>query len=136
MRVQMIGHACLLCETEDVRILMDPWIVGPANFRSWWHIPEVDLDPAKLPALDYIYVSHMHGDHFHTQTLERMPQRPTVLIPQLYHNRFVRRLRQLGYTRILELPHGKEVRLKGSTRVCCLQVANDSALACPIPGPR
>ena len=95
MRVQMIGHACLLCETEDVRILMDPWIVGPANFQSWWHIPEVDLDLAKLPALDYIYISHMHGDHFHTQTLERMPQRPTVIIPQLYHNRFVRRLRQL-----------------------------------------
>src|SRR5437763_1046337 len=41
MRVEMLGHACLLCETEDTRIFMDPWIAGPANFRSCWHVPAV-----------------------------------------------------------------------------------------------
>src|SRR2546430_13197973 len=129
MQVRMLGHASLLCETEDVRILMDPWLVGPANFRSWWHLPEVDLDPAKLPEIDYIYISHLHGDHFHVPTLTRLPQRPTVLIPRLYHNRLVCRLRELGYTRIKELSHGKPVHLTGSTTACCLQMGNDSLLA-------
>src|SRR6266571_7552279 len=72
MRIEMLGHACLLCETEDTRILMDPWILGPANFRSWWHFPAVTRDPAELPPLDYIYVSHLHEDHFHGATLAQL----------------------------------------------------------------
>src|SRR5881409_3605759 len=90
MQVTMLGHASLLCETGEVRILMDPWLVGPANFRSWWHLPEVDLDPGKLPEIDYLYISHVHGDHFHVPTLEALPQKPTILVPRLYHNRLVR----------------------------------------------
>src|SRR5262249_45971874 len=129
MRVEMIGHACLLCETEDARILTDPWIVGPANFRSWWHLPELHLDPSQLPSLDYIYISHLHGDHFQEETLKQLDRRATVLVPRLYHNRMVEHLRRLGYSRILELPHGKETRLGRSTRVCCLQMGNDSLLA-------
>jgi hypothetical protein len=129
MRVTLIGHAALLCETEDVRILMDPWIVGPANFCSWWHLPEVDFDPACLPPLDYLYISHLHDDHFHVPTLKRLNQRPTVLIPRLYHSRLVSRLRALGYPRVQELSHGAEVSLGRSTRACCLQVSNDSLLA-------
>ena len=129
MQVTMLGHASLLCETGEVRILMDPWLVGPANFRSWWHLPEVDLDPGKLPEIDYLYISHVHGDHFHVPTLEALPQKPTILVPRLYHNRLVRRLRELGYTRIKELSHGKPVHLRGSTTACCLQMGNDSLLA-------
>jgi len=128
MRVTMLGHACLLCETEDARILMDPWLVGPANFRSWWHLPETPFDPSKLPPLDYLYLSHLHEDHFHVQTLKRLDRRPTVLVPRLYHNRLVSRLNQLGFTRIKELPHAKECWLSRSTRVCCLQMGNDSLL--------
>lgn len=129
MRVAMLGHACLLCETEDARILMDPWLVGPANFRSWWHLPDIRIDPASLPSPDYIYLSHLHGDHFHVPTLERLDRRATVLVPKLYHSRMVDRLRQLGFTRIMELPHGKDMLLGRATRVCCLQMGNDSLLA-------
>ena len=75
MRAEMIGHACLLCETEAGRILTDPWIVGPANFRSWWHLPELHCDLSRLPGLDYIYVSHLHGDHFQEETLRQSPCR-------------------------------------------------------------
>ena len=110
MRVTMLGHACLLCETEDTRILMDPWLVGPANFRSWWHFPEVSVDPAKLPPLDYLYISHLHGDHFHIPTLERLDRRPTVLVPRLYHNRMLRRLHQLG---VAESHHAGALRAHG-----------------------
>lgn len=125
----MLGHACLLCETEDARILMDPWLVGPANFRSWWHLPEAAFNPAVLPPLDYIYLSHLHEDHFHVPTLERLDRRPTVLVPKLYHDRMVRRLRHLGFARVRELPHDKEVLLGRSTRVRCLHMGNDSLLA-------
>src|SRR5262245_46515308 len=128
MQIAMLGHACLLCETEDLRILMDPWIVGPSNFRSWWHLPDEETDVQTLPSLDYIYVSHLHEDHFHQGTLLNLKQRPKVLVPRLYHNRLVQKLRRLGYTEILELPHAKRVKLEGSTWVCCVQTGNDSML--------
>jgi beta-lactamase family protein len=129
MRIEMVGHACLLCETQDARILMDPWVWGPSNYQSWWHIPPARLNPADLPPLDFLYISHLHDDHLHPPSLERLRQRPEVLVPRLYHRRLVDRLRRLGFTRIRELPHGREVGLRGSTRVCCLQVGNDSMLA-------
>jgi hypothetical protein len=108
---------------------MDPWLRGPANFQSWWHFPAVTRDLAQLPPLDYIYISHLHGDHFHVPTLEKLDRRPTVLIPRLYHNRMVRRLRDLGFTRVLELPHAKEVQLTSATRVTCTQMGRDSVIA-------
>ncbi|MGH9892051.1 MAG: MBL fold metallo-hydrolase [bacterium] len=129
MRVTMIGHAAMLCETEDLSILMDPWIAGPANFSSWWHLPEVCHEVARLPRLDYIYISHLHGDHFHEATLAQLAQRPTVLVPRLYHDRMVTKLRRLGFTSIRELPHGAEVGLSATTRVCCTQMGNDSVIA-------
>ncbi len=129
MRVEMIGHAALLCETEDTRILMDPWIVGPALFRSWWHIPEVTRDVSELPPVDYIYISHLHRDHFHDPTLERLDRRATVLVPRIYHDGMVRRLKKLGYTRIRELPHFREVAISHRTRVACVQMSGDSVLA-------
>src|SRR6266699_6572367 len=129
MRVEMLGHACLVCETEDARILMDPWLIGPANFRSWWHIPRLTRAVAELPPFDYIYISHLHGDHFHETTLQQLDRRATVLIPRLYHNRMVHRLRDLGYTRIVELSHAKEFQLTRATRVNCVQMGRDSVLA-------
>src|SRR5580765_4325285 len=114
MRVTMLGHACLLCETADSRILMDPWLSGPANFRSWWHFPEVKCDLSALPQLDYLYVSHLHDDHFHAATLKQLDKHAVVLIPRLYHKRLVEGLRIFGYDRIIELPHAQRVNLDGS----------------------
>lgn len=129
MRITMIGHAALLCETEDARILMDPWICGPANFQSWWHLPDIPPDLSGLPPLDYVYISHLHGDHFHEATLQLLPRRATILVPRLYHDRMVTKLRRLGYGRIRELPHAQEVALSAHTRVCCSQLGNDSVIA-------
>jgi hypothetical protein len=135
MRVTMLGHAAVLCETEDVRILMDPWILGPANFQSWWHLPDIPRDlcgPADLsglPRLDYVYISHLHGDHFHEPTLQKLSRDLTVLVPKLYHDRLVTKLGRLGYRNIRELPHAREVQLTAATRVTCVQMGNDSVLA-------
>ena len=129
MRVTMLGHGTLLCETEDVRILMDPWILGPANFRSWWHLPDVPADVRELPPLDYVYISHLHGDHFHEPTLEKLSRDVTVLVPKLYHDRLVTKLGRLGYRKILELSHAREVALTAAPRVTCMQMGTDSVLA-------
>ena len=49
MRVTHLGHACLLVETADTRILVDPGTFSP-GFES-------------LRDLDAIVVTHQHADH-------------------------------------------------------------------------
>lgn len=133
MRITMLGHACLLCETEDGRILMDPWLAGPSNFQSWWHLPEVTVQPSDLPPADYVYISHLHDDHFHPPTLSRLDRGSVVLIPKLYHDRLRRRIERLGFARIRELKHAREEILGRSTRINCCQIGNDSLLAVSDP---
>ncbi len=52
-RVQWLGHACLLFESDGTHVLVDPFLTGnPASATS----------ADKVPA-DFILVSHGHGDH-------------------------------------------------------------------------
>ena len=52
-RVQWLGHACLLLESDGRRVLIDPFLTGnPAAAKK---AGEVEAD--------FILVSHGHGDH-------------------------------------------------------------------------
>ena len=64
MRVTGLGHASALIETAYGSILTDPW-VNPAYFGSWFPFPDnSQLDWDELGRADYLYVSHLHHDHF------------------------------------------------------------------------
>ena len=64
MRVTFLGHAGMYVETEGGTVLCDPWF-NPAYFGSWFPFPRNDgLDPARCSSPDYLYVSHLHHDHF------------------------------------------------------------------------
>ena len=49
MRITHLGHAAVLVETENARILLDP-----GNFSDGWH---------GLTDLDAVLVTHQHPDH-------------------------------------------------------------------------
>ncbi|MCV7364097.1 MBL fold metallo-hydrolase, partial [Mycolicibacterium neworleansense] len=64
MQVTSVGHAGFLIETKAGSILCDPW-VNPAYFASWFPFPDNSgLDWDTLGDVDYLYVSHLHKDHF------------------------------------------------------------------------
>ncbi len=52
-RVQWLGHACLLVETDGHRLLIDPFLTGN---------PRAAASADKVPA-DFILISHGHADH-------------------------------------------------------------------------
>jgi L-ascorbate metabolism protein UlaG (beta-lactamase superfamily) len=52
-RVHWLGHACLLLESDGVRVLIDPFLTGN---------PAASTTAEQLKA-DFILVSHGHGDH-------------------------------------------------------------------------
>src|SRR4051812_50142868 len=52
-RIQWLGHACLLAESDGRRVLIDPFLTGNPKAAA-----QVDEVPA-----DLILVSHGHEDH-------------------------------------------------------------------------
>ena len=83
MRVTVTGHAGLLVETAHGSVLCDPWFI-PAFHGSWFVFPRNDgLDKARFARPDYLYVSHLHYDHFDVPFLEQWVDKDTpVLLPE------------------------------------------------------
>ena len=64
MRMTFLGHVGFWVETRGGSVLCDPWFT-PAYFGSWFPFPRNDgLDPAAFATPDFLYISHLHRDHF------------------------------------------------------------------------
>jgi UDP-MurNAc hydroxylase len=115
MRATSLGHAGILIETERASIVCDPWFV-PAFFASWFVFPRNDQLPAEVREVvehaDYLYVSHLHGDHLDVAFLaEHIDRRATVLLPGFPTDELERALRALGFERFVRTRHGRPVEL-------------------------
>ncbi|MGH3871729.1 MAG: Rieske 2Fe-2S domain-containing protein [Pseudonocardiaceae bacterium] len=107
MRVTGLGHAGLFIETHAGSVLCDPW-VNPAFFGSWLPFPDnSDLDWDAFGQADYLYVSHLHRDHFDAELLVRHVRKDiTVLLPQYPTDELRRELAALGLTQFVRTESG------------------------------
>ena len=140
MKIQFIGHACVVVECSGTSILMDPWLSGKIFNNSWTLRPEPAFDSAMLDRIDYLWISHEHPDHCHFPTLASFPdsfkRRVTVLFQTRDSDKVVAAIKGLGYQRFRLLPHRELVPLtndstaNNSARVYCYHAGlMDSALA-------
>jgi len=60
----------------------DPWIVGSTYWRSWWNYPPVSPELLASIKPDYVYLTHIHWDHFHGPSLRRFDRATPVLVPK------------------------------------------------------
>jgi UDP-MurNAc hydroxylase len=119
LRATSLGQAGILIETAHGSIVCDPWFV-PAFFGSWFVFPRNDRlgDELheKIRNADYLYVSHLHGDHFDETWLadERNVRRDiAVLVPGYPSRELDGRLRALGFDNLIRTIDGEEHRLGG-----------------------
>jgi UDP-MurNAc hydroxylase len=112
MKFVILSHAGLAVEHEGVQLICDPWLIGSCYWRSWWNFPEPD--PSLIDRLkpDFIYLTHLHWDHFHGPSLKKLfNPRTTIIVPRVPTSRMVEDLHWLGFKNIVEVPHGGQVRL-------------------------
>ena len=66
-------NAFIDIETDSIRILMDPW-VNTANEGSWAGCSgeKYILSSQQNKNIDYIYISHLHTDHFDSVFLKKL----------------------------------------------------------------
>jgi UDP-MurNAc hydroxylase len=126
----------MLIEHAGKRLLTDPWILGSAYWRSWWHFPEsVPLNDDILAA-DWIYLTHQHFDHFHYPSLRKFRKDITILVPCRPVRTMEEALTALGFSNVRSMPHGKTAALEGGFSLTSYQACwmDDSALAIQCDG--
>jgi UDP-MurNAc hydroxylase len=112
MKFTILSHAGLLVEHAGVRIVCDPWVLGSCYWRSWWNFPEPDPDLIRDLRADFIYLTHLHWDHFHGPSLRKLFSPDTrVLVPKVPTRRMIEDLDYLGFRNVTEVPHGTSVPL-------------------------
>ncbi len=114
MRLTFLGHAGWLAHTRGGSVLCDPWFT-PAYFGSWFPFPRNDgLDPGDLRDVDYLYVSHLHRDHFDPAWLARnVNKRARVLLPEFGVDLLARELDEIGFRDVVRTKHGERLELGG-----------------------
>jgi len=112
MEFQILSHAGLLVKNKPGKSLIcDPWLVGSSYWRSWWNYPPVSKDLINSLRPDFIYLTHIHWDHFHGASLKRFRNDTPIIVPKGNYSRIKDDLYYLGYENIIELKHGETYKL-------------------------
>ena len=104
MKLTYIKSSTVLIEAENTKVLCDPWLFDGEYYGAWYHYPPLRVEEDYYKAVDYIYVSHIHPDHFSRKTFAFLDKSIPVLIHR-YETKFLKfNLEKLGFS-VIELPN-------------------------------
>ena len=125
----------MLVECDGKKLVTDPWLFGSCYWRSWWNFPEADSELLENLRPDYLYITHLHWDHFHgpsIRKLKKMNENMKVIIPKLHTVRMVEDLIDCNIPMqdIIEICHGESFNVTDKFKLFSYQFGfdNDSAL--------
>ncbi|HEY4310046.1 MAG TPA: MBL fold metallo-hydrolase [Pirellulales bacterium] len=136
MKFQVLSHAGLQVTSNGRTLVTDPWILGSCYWRSWWNYPPVPSELVRSLKPDFIYVTHIHWDHFQGPSLRKFDKGTRIYVPKGNFRRIRNDLEHMGFTNIVELRHGEAVDLAPDFRITSYQfgVFLDSALVIECEG--
>ena len=117
MEFQVLSHAGLRIKGAGLELVFDPWLVGSTYWRSWWNFPPVPAGLTDTLKPDFIYLTHIHWDHFQGPSLRLFPKETRILIPRDHNPRLKVDLVKMGYRNVTELRHGESIDLAPGFRV-------------------
>lgn len=127
MKIEYICHACLLIETEDLRIATDPWLGGAAYCEQWYVFPK-PVNAEKLNRLDAIFISHGHEDHLHEETLRTLPKNARVFYPYSFFGGAKEYIESFGFSTVKECITFKKYQISAKTAVTFIINSHDSMM--------
>jgi len=113
-RWRYFGHACILLETRNVSVLMDPVL----SYTYENHISRYTYED--LPeVIDYVLITHNHQDHILFETLLQLRHRiRNIVVPRngggaLQDPSLKLLLKQCGFRNVIELAEMEEIGFDG-----------------------
>lgn len=125
MKVTYIKSAMVVIEHKGKKVLCDPWLTEGIYYGSWYSFPLPKHTAKDFQDIDYIYISHVHPDHCDVETLKDLPKDKPVLILDFDEKFLLRTLQKVGFTNIIEVPHGKTVNLEEDFKIEILSGDNN-----------
>jgi UDP-MurNAc hydroxylase len=116
MKVHHIKSATVIVESNGVKILCDPWFIDGEYYGSWHHYPPYKYDSGQFDDVDYIYISHIHPDHFSKKSLQKLDKNIPVLIHK-YGSPFLKKNIKIQGFKVIELNHNEKTHLKNNINI-------------------
>eukprot|EP00933_Yihiella_yeosuensis_P043937 TRINITY_DN3897_c1_g1_i1.p1 TRINITY_DN3897_c1_g1~~TRINITY_DN3897_c1_g1_i1.p1 ORF type:complete len:636 (+),score=111.85 TRINITY_DN3897_c1_g1_i1:159-2066(+) len=116
-RLKALGHAGMIYQHRSVSVVMDPWFYT-AFLHSWFPFPnnrwmKSDVVNYKF---DYLFVSHLHEDHFDRKTLKHINKNVTVICADYGSKTLEAEFRKLGFRNVKPLKHHETLDLGDNVR--------------------
>lgn len=116
LRIRYLGHACVLIQTKDVSVIIDPMLSSnassePARYTLY------DL-PDKI---DYLLLTHCHQDHIHIETLLQIRDRIGAIVVgrnrmgELADPSLPLLLNKIGFNNVIALDEMESIDITGGS---------------------
>jgi UDP-MurNAc hydroxylase len=110
LKVTYLQNAGVIIENNGEKILCDPWLIDGCYYGAWHHYPKFEFNPKEFEDIDYIYISHIHPDHFDVKTLSQLKKDIPVLIHEFPQKYFKANIEELGF-KVEQISHNKRTKL-------------------------
>lgn len=131
MNIKLIGHASIqVTNDKGIKLLTDPWLISPAFWGSWFHLPEPVYND-DIFDVDYIYFTHWHFDHFDYKSIRKFNRNCKIFIPKFPSSILKRELNKMGFNYVTEMTHKKKYTLEKNFNIISHQIEHhDDSVLC------
>jgi len=112
IRMRYFGHACILIETKEVSILVDPLISYYGYDSDIDHFSDIHLPDS----IDYVLITHNHQDHILLETILPLRHRiKKLIVPQNFNGKLQdpdlkAMLNNIGFSNVHALAEMEQVK--------------------------
>lgn len=107
MEITLVNHSCILYETDNIRLICDPWLEGRVFDKGWDLIVPSSIGFSDFSNITHIWFSHEHPDHFFPPNLNKISEADrgniTVLFQETIDKRVVDYCAKKGFKKVIEL---------------------------------
>jgi L-ascorbate metabolism protein UlaG (beta-lactamase superfamily) len=117
VRMRYFGHACILIETEELNILVDPLVSYYGYESSVEHFSDIDLPDV----IDYVFITHNHQDHILFETLLPLRHKiKNIIVPrttsgELQDPNLKLMFNAVGFKNVVEIDNMEEINFGNCT---------------------